>query len=331
MKNKQIVGIDVSKNVLDVYIHSVNYHFTIPNSHEGFASLIEFCSRTLSEDFKNVFFCFEDTGRYSKLLSVFLQEEHYPFATLNALDVKRSLGLSRGKTDKKDARMIALYAWRRRDDLTNTQLAGPIFDQLRELLSLREKLIKHRTAFKNNSYDLHDCYFEGEHDFIRLRQKSMLDHLDSEIKLVDTEILRIIKSNEQLQKNYSLLNSIRGIGKILAIYLITLTNNFTKFPTPKKFACYSGIAPFEYSSGTSVKGKTKVHPCANKHMKSLLNLAAMASIQLNGEYKTYYQRRVAEGKNKMSTLNIIRNKLVTRAFAVVKRGTPYVDLSKFAA
>ena len=60
-------------------------------------------------------------------------------------------------------------------------------------------------------------------------------------------------------------------------------------------------------------------------------MAAMSSIQFNGEYKTYYQRRLAEGRNKMSTLNIIRNKLVFRAFAVVKRGTPYVDLHRFAA
>jgi hypothetical protein len=60
-------------------------------------------------------------------------------------------------------------------------------------------------------------------------------------------------------------------------------------------------------------------------------MAAMASIQLTGEYKTYYHRRLLDGKNKMSTLNIIRNKLVSRAFAVTKRGTPYVNLHKFAA
>lgn len=99
----------------------------------------------------------------------------------------------------------------------------------------------------------------------------------------------------------------------------------------RKFACYAGIAPFEYTSGTSVKGKTKVHPFANRQIKSLLNMAAMASIQLPGEYKIYYSRRLSEGKNKMSTLNIIRNKLVFRAFAVIKRGTPYLDLHKFAA
>jgi len=136
---------------------------------------------------------------------------------------------------------------------------------------------------------------------------------------------------QTLQRNYELLLSIKGIGKVLAIYMIVLTDNFTKFNNPRKFACYAGIAPFPYLSGTSVKGRTKLNPCANKRMKSLLNIASMSAIQLQGEYKKYYQRRCDEGKNKMSTLNIIRNKLVFRAFAVVKRGTPYVDLSTFAA
>jgi transposase len=331
MKNKEIVGIDVSKKVLDIYILSEKYHFKISNDPGGFADLIEICAGKLGDRFENVFFSFEDTGRYSKLLSVFLQESQFQFAALNALDIKRSMGLIRGKTDKKDARMIALYAWRKRDELNVTNLSGPIIDQLKQLLTLREKLIKHRTAFKNAGKDLHDCYTDGEFSFIKERHTSMLLHLNSEIDLVEKELFRIINLHEELADNYRLLLSIRGIGKVLALYLITLTDNFTKFLSPRKFACYAGIAPFEYSSGSSVKGRTKVHPCANKQIKSLLNMAAMSSIQLNGEYKTYYLRRLSEGKNKMSTLNIIRNKLVFRAFAVVKRRTPYVDLCRFAA
>jgi transposase len=114
MKNKQIVGIDVSKNVLDVYIFYLKYHFTVSNNPSGFARLIEVCTEKLKEDMPNVFFCFEDTGRYSKLLSVFLEDAHFIFSALNALDIKRSMGLTRGKSDKKYARMIALYAWRKR-------------------------------------------------------------------------------------------------------------------------------------------------------------------------------------------------------------------------
>jgi transposase len=331
MKNKEIIGIDVSKKVLDVYILKVKHHFTVLNSATGFRLLLETVASQLHGDPADVVYCFEETGRYSRMLSVFLSESGLPFILLNALDVKRSMGLTRGKSDKKDARMIAQYAWRKRDELTMTNLAGPVMDQLRQLVSLREMIIKHRTAVKNTSKDLHDGYSEGEFAFIKQRQEEMHSHLDEELGLVEAEIIRIIESHQDLKVNYMLLQSIRGIGKVLAVYFILLTHNFTRFQDPRKFACYAGIAPFEYSSGSSVRGRTKVHACANRQIKALLNMAAMTCIQIKGEYKTYYQRRVAEGKNKMSTLNIIRNKLVYRVFAVVKRGTPYVDLSKFAA
>jgi transposase len=113
--------------------------------------------------------------------------------------------------------------------------------------------------------------------------------------------------------------------------MIVLTENFTRFSTARKFACYAGIAPFEHSSGSSIRGRTRVHACANKQIKTLLNMAALSSIQIKGEFREYYERRISEGKHKMSTLNIIRNKIVFRAFAVVQRGTPYVDLYKFVA
>jgi len=70
---------------------------------------------------------------------------------------------------------------------------------------------------------------------------------------------------------------------------------------------------------------------ANKRAKTLLSSAAASAIQCSQEMKLYYQRRIAEGKHHMSTLNIIRNKLVSRVFAAVNRQEPYLDLHKFAA
>ena len=248
-----------------------------------------------------------------------------------ALDIKKSKGITRGKSDKKDAKTIALYASRKRDELKPTVLHSKEVSQLRQLICLRDKYIKHRTAYKNSLNDLQDCFFEGETDFIRLSQQRLIQHLNQEIKALENQIDQIIESLPKWHNNYLLIKSVQGIGDILAKYIIIYTENFTKFNNHKKFACFAGIAPFQYTSGTSIKGKTRVHPFANKQLKSLLNLAVMGSIRYNSEYKSYYDRRTSEGKNKMSTLNIIRNKLVARVFAVVKRGTPYVNLSKFAA
>lgn len=70
---------------------------------------------------------------------------------------------------------------------------------------------------------------------------------------------------------------------------------------------------------------------ANKKIKSLFDLCAKSAIQHNLEMRIYYKRRLEEGKNKMSTINIIRNKLLARIFAVIERQTPYVDIRKYAA
>jgi len=330
MKNKEFIGIDVSKNVLDIFILSLNFHFTIENNPSGFAKLLEVCFGKIKNK-EDIFFCFENTGRYSRLLSIFLQENNLTFSMVNALEIKKSIGLKRGKSDKKDAKTIAVYAWKNRDNIQPSVLHSQQVGQLKQLIHLRDKLIKHRTAYKNAICDLQDCFIEGENDFIRSSQERMIENLNNEIKLVEKQIDMIIQSMPNWNINYQLIQTVKGIGPVLARYIIIYTENFTLFNDPRKFACFAGIAPFEYSSGSSIKGRTRVHPLANKHIKSLLNIAAMGVIQLNGEYKTYYERRTKEGKNKMSTLNIIRNKLIFRIFAVVKRGTPYVDLSKFAA
>lgn len=331
MKNKKLIGIDVSKNVLDAFILGPDYHFTVDNSPVGFAKLLETCCLKLACKKDQLYFCFEHTGRYSWLLSIFLSECSITYTKVPAMDIKQSRGMTRGKSDKKDAQMIARYAYRKRDELRPTELHSPELAELRQLLSLRNKLIRHRTAYKNSIKDLHDCFIEGETEFIRITQERLIKNINIEIDNVEGQIDTIINSIPGWKANFKLMQTVKGIGPVVSRYIIIYTENFTRFTDPKKFACYAGIAPFEYSSGTSIKGKTRLHPCANKQLKSLLNIAAMGAVRLKGEYKTYYERRTAEGKNKMSTLNIIRNKLLFRIFAVVKRQTPYVDLTMFAA
>lgn len=329
-KNQIIIGIDVSKATLDCYIYNVSQHLVVENNSVGFVMLLKSAITSTKCKKEDLFFCFENTGKYSKMLSVFLHYEKIPFAMISALEIKKSLGITRGKNDKLDAIRIANYAYEKRERLIPTVLSGKHIDRIKSLLSLREKLIKHRTAYKNGITDLNDCYCEGETDLIRNIQLKLIVNLDEKINEVENEIEEVISSNESIKKNYRLVLSVKAIGKILGFYLIAYTNNFNSFGNARSFACFSGIAPFANSSGT-VTGKSRVHPYANKQIKSLLSMAAMSAIQIKGEYKEYYKRRTESGKNKMSTINVVRNKIVFRAFAVVKRGLPYVDLYKFVA
>jgi transposase len=331
MTKKEIIGIDVSKLTLDVFIHSLGHHYVVSNNPRGFVRLLQVIWKKLPDKKGDLLFCFEDTGKYSLPLCIFLNGEKLHFAMVPALDIKRSMGMVRGKSDKKDASTIALYAWRKRDEIKLIVFPAGSIIRIKQLLSLRNKLVKHKSAYKTGMHDIHDYFKDGDSKFYLDINKRVIKSLTSEITEIEKGIESIIKSDPEVQNNYKILKTIPGIGKIIAFYLIAYTHNFTKFKNARKFCCYCGIAPFENSSGTSLKGRTKVNHLANKMIKSLLNMGAMAATRNNTEFKLYYDNRVEKGYNKMSTLNIIRNKIVFRAFSVVKRGTSYVDLQKFAA
>ena len=114
-----------------------------------------------------------------------------------------------------------------------------------------------------------------------------------------------------------------GIGFATAVHLLIATENFTRFEDVRKLICYCGVAPFEHSSGTSIRGKTRVSHLANKKLKSLLTMAAISAIQHDPELKAKYEQKLKEGKAKMSALNIIRAKLIERVFAVIKKQKAY--------
>ena len=116
-----------------------------------------------------------------------------------------------------------------------------------------------------------------------------------------------------------------------AVYLIISTKGFDAFDNWRQLACYAGVAPFPYQSGTSIHGRNKVHPLADKKLKSLLNMCAIVAVRYDKELKEYYERKVAEGKPKMLVINNVRCKLLARVFAVVNRKTPFVDTYRFAS
>jgi len=141
----------------------------------------------------------------------------------------------------------------------------------------------------------------------------------------------LIKANEQLSNQYELITSVPGVGPQTAMYMIAVTKGFKSFENWRKMACYAGVAPFEYSSGSSIKCRTKVNHLADKKMKALLNLCALNAKKFDKQMAVYYENKVAEGKSKMLVINNVRCKLLARIFSVVKRGTPFVDTFKFAA
>ena len=125
--------------------------------------------------------------------------------------------------------------------------------------------------------------------------------------------------------------SVPGIGKITAIFIICCTNNFAIKVTGKQLANYAGVVPFGNTSGTSVKGRNRVHFMANKDLKSLLTMGALSAIQAYPEFKDYYDRKTKEGKKHLQVLNAIKNKMLLRVASVVNLQKNYVNMYKKAS
>ena len=154
--------------------------------------------------------------------------------------------------------------------------------------------------------------------------KASLAAIEKDLKNIEANIISIVNEDDNLKLLYKLITSVVGIGFVTAINLLVHTNAFTVLKDTRKLACYCGVAPFEYSSGSSIRGKTKVHYMANKKLKCNLHMASLSAIKLDADLKTYYERKVNEGKNKMSVLNAVKNKLLARVIAVVNKQQEYV-------
>jgi transposase len=334
MKNyKTIIGIDVSKLKLDVsFVHEAHvkqhHHFIVSNDEKGIKQIFKELKK-MKIEFADCLFCYENTGIYSMPLSFYLSKMKADYWVVPAIEIKRSKGISRGKTDKTDSKDIAFYAHTHLHKLQLTTLPEKEILKLKLLFTEREKLMKAikmlDTTKENDSF----LPKEVMKDVLAANRKTVA-FLRKALKEIEHKMNAIIKQNDEMQKQFDLACSVPGVGPQTATYLIITTKSFTAFANWRKLACYSGIAPFEYSSGTSIKGRTRVNDMADKKMKSMLNMCALNSKRIDTELHLYYNRKVEEGKNPMSVMNALRCKVLSRVFATINRGTPYVDIKKYA-
>ncbi|HTQ65463.1 MAG TPA: IS110 family transposase [Puia sp.] len=329
-----LVGIDVSKNYLDSYVIAAGKerHEKFENTKSGIRSLINHAASSLqSSDTSKILFCLEHTGVYAMPLCSCLSEQKLDYALVPAIEIKRSLGLQRGKNDKADAKAIARYALLYQHEIKLFRLPEKDLVKLKLMLGHRDRLMESRKVFmvaaaETKSFLDKDICREVINDSNR-----MVLYINKRIEKAEKLIMEIVNSNQELKKIYDLITSVPGIGMQIAVSLIVTTRCFSCFQQSRQLACYAGVAPFEYRSGSSVRGRTKVSHMANKKIKSLLHMGAIVAIRHDKQLKEYYYRKLQEGKNAMCVINAIRNKLIARIFAVVNRGTPFVHLHQHVA
>jgi transposase len=327
MNFRNFIGIDISKGTFDLALIKDNNVSNIlsddfANSTNGLVKLEEFLKKQ-GINLEETLFCMEHTGVYCRLLSHYLTERKYHVWLEMPVQILRSLGLQRGKNDRVDAKRIAEYACLKKDKAVLWEPPREALLQINDLLTLRDRLIDSRKSLKQPIKEFNDVGLKDTAKLIESRCKITLNAIEKEIKQIEKELNDKINKDTNLKKLYGLATSVPGIGKITALSLLYFTNEFKLYNNAKQLACYCGVAPFEHTSGTSVKGRARVSSFANKKLKKLLHLVALSTLYRDKELSLYYNRKVDEGKNKMVVINALRNKILHRLCAVIKRGTPF--------
>jgi len=332
MQIKHFIGIDVSKDTLDlsVVVDGKNLqHYCIKNSARDIKSSVNKIMKAFGATVDDTIFCMEHTGLYNLPLVKWLQSQQGKMWLESGVHIRKTLGLVRGKNDKVDSARIAMYAYINRHQIKLWNAPRKLIERIAALLSQRSRLNKAKKQL-NTANQEQRLFIDKDimRSLNKYTQKTVVV-INKQIEAIEDEILGLIREDEKLNRMYQIITSVHGIGFVTASYILVTTNEFININNPKKYACYSGVVPFEHSSGSSVRGKTRVSQMANKNIKTLLHLAALSTIQIQGDLQEYYKRKVAEGKNKMSVLNAIRNKLILRVFACVNQNREYEKLYSY--
>jgi transposase len=310
-KNNEIYGIDISKNVFDVY-SKLSGHQQFKNDDNGFKRLTKHLC-------KQSHVVMEATGYYHYRLAQYLFKSDVAVSVVNPLSIKRfiQMKLTKVKTDKSDAKLIYEYGQKNElplyNALTDTQA------ECLQLFRLLDNYLKRRTATKNKLKGEQALGVPSKYVYQSLQRD--LKHLTKEVKGIEARLLDLVKQDQQEQ--LSLLKSIPGLGVKTALFLIVVTDGFTKFESSKQLCSYVGITPVIRQSGSSVRGKSRISKVGNKKLRNLLFLCAFSACKHNKACNEIYERLVSKGKSEKLALIAVANKLLKQAFAIAKSGLPY--------
>jgi transposase len=320
---KNFVGIDISKTWFDAALIPLSnpskiIHQQFSQTPEGYKKMQQWLHQndvSLNDD---TLFCMEYTGIYNTGLVQYLVGQQAQLWVEMPLRIKKAGGLQRGSDDKSAACKIAWYALRYHDQAKLWKPADSSIEKIKHLITQRERIItsiKHLTV---PAEELKQCGCLQQAKMIEKLQQPVIKALLKAKQGIEALINQTVKMDEQLHHKIQLMQSVNGIGSVTATALLVYTKGFTAFKNAKELACYCGVVPFNKTSGSSVRYKPSVSPFANMKLKKLLHLCAMSAIQNDKEMKQYFERKISEGKNKMSVINAVRNKLVHRVFAVIR-------------
>lgn len=317
------IGLDISADFftascVDANFLTIFYGQQFDQTPEGFDSFLAYLHE---REFVSGSVCMEATGVYSEKIAYYLHEQGYHVFVEPPLAIHKAL-YEEDKTDPIDSRQIAEYVFRYPDRLHRWQPTLEIVDQLQTLLMTRDHLTKMQTASKNTRKSLQRKYHDMQ-AFERIYTE-LIDDFETRITDIDREIPALIKTNPELWRKTEDILSIKNVGILLTVNLLVLTDGYTAHVKYTSLAKCIGVYPRKHQSGSSINKRPRGSGIGPRRLRKLLYLAAMRMRKNSPEMQTYFERKVAEGKEPRLVLNNIENRILKLICGVLKSGKPYI-------
>jgi transposase len=321
------LGIDIAKAKFDVALHRTStapvdtklnkYHLKdktakFANTEQGFEQLLEWLNKhPISLD--TIHFAMEATGIYYEALALFLLSKGVYVSVVNpaAISGYAKAGLTRVKTDKADAKLIAAYC----ASMRPKRWIAPA-PQVRHLRELTRRLV-----------DLKDLR-QQEHNRIGQARttydsiSAVLEVLDTQIKQVGEAIKAHIDRHPGLKEQAALLDTIPGLGSV-TIGTLLAEVEFDRFDRAPKLAAFTGLVPCIRVSGTSLNKSKGLSKAGAADLRRSLYMPAVVAMQFNPVIKAFYARLLASGKSKLQAVCACMRKLLCIAYGVLKSKQPF--------
>ena len=308
------IGVDVAKAKVDIAVSIANKFKSkvFNNTPQGFKELTDWL-KTLN--IHHAHFCMEATGIYWEQIAEYLVEQKFIVSIVNPAIISayaKSL-MQRGKTDEQDAKVIARYCEREQPVAWVTPPKAQ--RQLKALMRQLEHL-KHQ-------HQKESCRLQTADKHVQSGIKKHIKCLATFITEIEEDIDELIKSDNQFNKNSSLLKSIPGIGEKTTPWLLAYLGDGTRFNRGKEAAAYAGLSPVPFLSGSSVRGKTRISKKGHNDLRHILFMPAMATYGKRRAFVPFINRLLESGKRPKEIIVALMRKIITIAQAVLKSQRPF--------
>jgi transposase len=309
------LGIDISKASFDVALLKGDKRpktAKFDNTTTGFEELKQWLS---AQGIEQVHACLEATNIYGHALATYLYHQHHPVSIVNPARVKgyAKSQLSRTKNDRADAGLIARFC---RDLHPNLWQPSPVEVAHLQGFSRRLEALEQMIAQEHNRLQVCDEAFRADIE-------AHVAFLNEQVESIKQRLHQHIHTHENLAHQQALLVSIAGIGEKTAAIVLAEIGALALFNSARQLAAFAGLTPQEFTSGSSVKGKTRLCKIGNPRLRKALYFPALTSIRHCPQIRAFRERLLKAGKTKMQVVGAVMHKLIRVIYGVLKSGLPF--------